>query len=225
MQKAIKYYAVLWGIAFILFQVTAFLVPFDRESGFWIGYLFIDLAFVGQLFCGWFALREENAQKTFYRFPLLRISYIGVLAMLVAGGLTMAIPGVPVWIGSVVCLLILGFTAMAVVCAAAAGETVSKIDQQTAHRTRYIRLLTADAEVLMQQASADSRETAKRVYEAIRYSDPTSNEALAPLEALITAKFEAFCGAIKENNVDSDKLAEELLLLLADRNTKCRLLK
>ena len=53
-----------------------------------------------------------------------------------------------------------------------------------------------------------------------------SNEALSSVEMEITVQFTALTEAVKANNEDSVKeLANEICILVGDRNKKCRLLK
>lgn len=67
---------------------------------------------------------------------------------------------------------------------------------------------------------------ANEVYEAIRYSDPMSIEALAGAEAQITVKFKEFSDAVIDDDYELSKaLEKELLILIEDRNNKCKLLK
>ena len=67
---------------------------------------------------------------------------------------------------------------------------------------------------------------AKKVYEAIRYSDPMSNPALSDLEAQIFNKFNEFSSTVKSENMETTKtVAGELLTLIQNRNKKCKLLK
>ena len=66
---------------------------------------------------------------------------------------------------------------------------------------------------------------AKKVYEAVRYSDPKSNDGLSGIESEIAIKFNQFAGAVTANNDDIATIADELIVLLTDRNKRCKLLK
>jgi hypothetical protein len=78
-------------------------------------------------------------------------------------------------------------------------------------------------------ASAKTEEikaTCRKVYEAIRYSDPMSNDALAAVEWQITIKFTELSEAVKANDGDRvSELANDVVILVGDRNKKCKLLK
>lgn len=78
----------------------------------------------------------------------------------------------------------------------------------------------------MARAKDDTAKAAcKKVYEAVRCSDPMSNDALAGTESQITLKFAEFSDAVQSGSNDISKLADELTILLNDRNKKCKLLK
>ncbi len=226
MKKTFKSYIGVWAICLVLFNVIAFVVPNEMKSNFWVGYIFITLSFLGQLFCAGISFKSENAQKFFYNFPLISISFIGTLIMLIIGGLTMAISAIPVWVGIVFCLIILAFSAIAIINASVVSETISNIDEKIKSKTLFIKMLIADTETLMSKAETnEAKEITKKVLEKIRYSDPVSNDALSSIESQITIKFKEFESAINGNLQNAVLLGEELIVLLDDRNTKSKILK
>lgn len=232
MKKAFQKYVIIWAIFFVVFNVICFVTPGEAAGmnkfggAFWAGYVFISLAFIGQLVCVWFAFKADSLQKLFYNLPLIRISYTGLVAMLVVGAVVMAVPNLPNWVGIIVCLLILAFHAIAVIQASAASDVIESVDKKIKTQTFFIKSLTVDAESLMARAKDDTAKAAcKRVYEAVRYSDPMSSDALAGAESQITLKFAEFSGAVQSGSNDISKLADELTILLNDRNKKCKLLK
>ena len=229
MNRRMKYYSAAWLIAIAMFNVISFVIPSETRftSSFWIGYTVIMLAFIGQLACSMIALKEENNQKLFYNISLITVSYTGLIIMLIIGALCMIIPGLPYWVGVVISVLVLGFTAIAVVQSSAAIKEVERIDQKVKEQTLFIKSLTVDADAVIAAAkSAEIKEQAKKVYEAIRYSDPMSNPALEEIETQIKDKFNAFSEAVNGDDVKKAKLhSDELQLMLQNRNQKCKLLK
>ncbi len=226
MKKTFKSYIGVWTIGLVVFNVIAFITPNELKSNFWTGYVFITFAFLGQLFCTKIAFKSKNANMFFYNFPLISISFIGTLIMLVIGTLTMTISAVPIWVGIVFCLMVLAFTVIAIINASVISETVSNIDTKTKAQTLFIKALIADASILMSKAqTTEAKEITNKVYEKIRYSDPVSNDALSSIETQITIKFKEFESAINGNSQKAVLLGEELIVLIDDRNTKCKLLK
>ena len=94
-------------------------------------------------------------------------------------------------------------------------------------RTRFIKTLACDAEALVSKAQDEEiRAAAKKVYEAVRYSDPLSTPTLAPIEEKLSAAFSALSKASGENNAAAfSAAAREFLQVLQERNTQCRQLK
>jgi ribosomal protein S20 len=129
--------------------------------------------------------------------------------MLIAGTACMAIPNLPNWIGIIVCLLVLAITAIAVLSAGFAASVVTEIDQRVKVKTFFIKSLTVDAEHLMNTSkTTELKALAKKVYEAVRYSDPMSNAVLVEVEESRTRKV-ADAGVVSHN----EKLAVDLITL------------
>ena len=77
MKKTFNYYSICWLISLAVFNVIAFVTPneiagISKFTGaFWVGYIFITLAFIGQLGCAYNAFKAENLKKLFYNIPLI----------------------------------------------------------------------------------------------------------------------------------------------------------
>ena len=232
MKKRFGSYTIGWAVLLALFNVIAFVSPgwiwFEKyDAAFWIGYAFITATFLGQLACAWFALKEESATKLFYKVSLITTSYTGLIVTFVIGGLCMLISPLPYWIGILICSIVLAANILAVIKAAAVVDEVQKIDDKVKTQTEFIKTLAADAQLLIAKAQSEAvKAECKKVYEAIRYSDPMSNEKLAILENEIAKMLAMFANAIAAD--DSGKaadIAKELLVLVDSRNQKCRLFK
>lgn len=233
MKKGFKYYLSIWVILLAVFNVAVFVSPgeaggYSKFGGaFWVGYIFITLSFIGQLICAYIAFKADNLQKFFYNVPLIRISRIGLVLTAILGTLCMAIPNLPNWIGVILCLAVLAFTAISVIKATAAGDIVSGIDEKIESKTSFIKALTADAEALMSAAKTpELKAEVKKVYETIRYSDPMSNAALEEINEQIQNQFSVFADSVKtEDSELASSSSEELIVLMDKRNKKCKLLK
>lgn len=232
MKKRFGIYAAAWAVLLALFSVIAFVsVGWAGQekytASFWIGYVLISVAFAGQLLCAYLALKEDNAQKVFYRVSLIRTSYTGLIVTFVVGGLCMLISPLPYWVGAIVCAIVLAVNVVAVLKASAAANEVECIDSKVKQQTFFIKSLTVDAESLLARAkSEEARAACKKVYEAVRYSDPMGNEMLAAVEYQITIKFAALFDAVTEGRDEAiAAAAQEVLVLVSDRNKKCKLLK
>lgn len=233
MKKGFRVYLLIWVILLAVFQVICFVTPNQLggytklDASFWTAWALITVAFVGQLVCAWFAFKADNLRRLFYNMPLLTISYTGLILMLICGAVTVAIPNLPAWVGAVVCLVILGFTAVAVIKAGAAADIVERVDEKVKSQTSFLRDLTVQADSLISQArSPEIKASCQKVCEAIRYSDPMSNPELSVVEARITVKLDELRTAVGSDDPDAVRItSEELISLIEDRNRKVKLLK
>ena len=232
MKKTFKSYFAIWAILLVLFNVIAFVsVGWKGQekytSSFWIGYAFIMLSFVGQLFCAKVAFDAKNLQKLFYNVSLVSLSWTGLIGSFIVGGLCMLLSPLPYWVATLTCSAVLVTVVLAVIKASVAVDAVSAIDDKIKVQTFFIKSLTVDAESLVNRAMTDEiKAECKKVYEAVRYSDPMSNDALAATESQITLKFSTLADAVNANDIDAVKAsAREVIILVDDRNKKCKLLK
>ena len=221
MNKNFKYYVGIWAILLVIFNIATFVTPNQAADmskfggAFWVGYIFITLAFIGQLAVSFFAFKAKNIQKFFYKISLIRISWTGLILTLIFGTLCMVIPNLPNWIGMIACFAILGFNAISLAKANVAADIVSETDEKIKVQTSFIKTLTVDAESLMGRAQTETTKTAtKKVYEAVRYSDPMSNDSLSDIESEIAIKFNQFACAISSNAEDIVTVADELIVLI-----------
>lgn len=234
MKKSFKVYTLIWVILLAMFNAIVFLVrpiipgyEISYDTRFWIAWGFIIAAFIGNLASAYIAFKAENLKKMFYNLPLITVSYTGVILMLVLGSVLMLIPDCPEWISAIACIVVFAFSAIAVIKASWTSVAVGAIDEKIKAKTQFIELIKVDAQGLVNRAKSESvKAECKKVYEAIRYSDPMSNDALSVLEAKITVKMDELITAIEADNLEQGKtIADELVILTKERNAKCRVLK
>lgn len=230
MNRNFKYYIAAWAVLAVIFNVIAFATPAVAgaskfDGAFWSGYVLIMLALIGQLVCAYFAFKAKSKEQIFLRLSLVTVSYSALILSFVVGAACMLIPNLPNWVGIILCALILGFTAVSVIKANAAVELVRETDTRVKEKTAFIRMMTVEADNLMARAqTGEAKAMCKKVYEALRYSDPMSCNALSGTEAEISEKFSAFAAAVK-NGENASELADELLALIGDRNRMCKVMK
>lgn len=234
MKKNFKFYALIWAILLAVWCAVVFLVRpiipgfvINYDTRFWIAFVFIALAFVGNLACAYFAFKAENLKKMFLNLPLITVSRAGLIAMLVVGSGLMLIPDFPAWIAAIVCIVVLAFNAIAVIKAGWAADAVNKVDEKVNAQTAFIKNLTVGTEGLLARAQSDAvKAECKKVYEAVRYSDPMTNDALSVIEAKITVKVDELASAVGADDVEKAKeIADEIVVLVGDRNKKCKAMK
>ena len=235
MKNQFKYFGITWAVLFVIYNVIAFVIPANITHNlcfymptYWIGYVFITLCLIAQLACSWYFSKADTNEKLFLNIPVLRIGYSMLIAAAVVGTVFMVIaPWVPAYIGAVICVILLGVYIISANKAVSAVEMVSKVGENVKAATQFIKGMTVDAENLVLRAKTDNARVAlKNVYETFRYSDPMSSDALAGIEAEITVAFGSLREAVAGGDDDTVKAsADNLVLLIKERNNKCRALK
>ena len=149
------------------------------------------------------------------------------MGTVIISSVAMALPAVPGWVGVLVCIVALAVSAVAVLCSKAVANAVSDIDDKVKAQTFFVKALTVDAETLITKAQTpEIKAEVTKVYEAIRYSDPMSNPVISNIESQISMKYNQLSLAVEKNDVDAVKtFTDEVLILIKDRNNKCKLLK
>ena len=231
MKKHFKNYVLLWAILFVTWCAVVFLVrpvipgyTIIYDSRFWISFVFIVISFVTNLICAFSAFKSENLENLFLSLPLVTISRTALIITVIAGSAIMLIPDCPYWVAVVVCSVILLFNVVSIFKASWAAETISDTEEKIKTNTSFIRELTSDAQSLISRAQDnETKASCKKVYEAVRYSDPMSNSSLSQLEDEISLKFNELSLAVEENNTDKVKeLSDKLVVQIKERNSKCK---
>lgn len=233
MKKGFKFYALCWAILFVLFNVICFATPSELKGyskfagAFFCGYGFITAAFIGQLVCAYITFKTENLKKLFYNLPLVRISYTGLCLTVVFGALCMAVPDLPNWIGIIVCLLILSFNIIAIIKAKLAAETVGEIDENVKAKTMFTTELTLQAQNILTDAKTDTqKQSVKKVFDAMRYSDPVSDNELFDVETNIKMMMNRLSTSVKNNDEENVvSLSNSITELIKQRNAICKAYK
>ena len=231
MKKGFRYYAISWAVVLAVFNALTFIIMenvFDGDypESFWLGWTLINVGFLGQIACVYNGFRKGAMDNLFYNIPVMKTSY-GCLIVAAIVGLFVMLVNMPTWIGGILCLIIMAFCIVSISKSLAAASIVSEIDKKIKVQTFFIKSLTVDAQTLMARAtSEEAKVLCNKVYEAARYSDPMSNDALAAVESQITVRFAALSSAVAAGDEAQIKAAaDEMLILLEHRNNKCKLLK
>lgn len=233
MKKTFRFYAITWAILLAVFNVICFATPSEMagyvkiDGTFWVGYAAITLAMIGQLICASIAFKTENKEKLFLNIPLITESYTAMVVVMVVGAICMLIPNFPSWIAAVINILIIGFSAISVVKAAAAEEIVSEVEDKVKANTSYMRSLQAKGQLLVDQCQSDNvRALITKLAEDLRYSDSVSSGDLEDVEASLLALMERLQAAVMDgDDVAVIDLCKQFSMSLAQRNQMCKAAK
>jgi len=218
-------------IVLAMYNVIAFVIPFPKGGNFWVGYGFSMLAALLTAAVGFYAFDRESLQSKVYGVPLAYVAWRYLITQLIVGFLEMALQFIPYEIsfryGIAVNTIILGCFLIGFITVDVGKKVVERIDEKIKEKVFYIKSLQADVEGLVDRASDETvKKLLKDLAETIRYSDPMSSPQLATVENKIEAKTAGLAEVVGKGDWDAVKaLCEELQLLFAERNRKCKILK
>ena len=234
MKKSFKFYSLIWAILLAVCCSVVFLVRpiipgyvINYDAKFWIAFVFILVAFIGNIVCAYFAFKAENLKKMFLNIPLITVSWSALIVMIIVGAGIMLIPYFPSWIAAIICIVVLAINAIAVIKAVWVVDAVNQVDEKVKTQISFIKNLSVDAKSILARSKSDAvRSECKKVYDAVRYSDPMSSPELSVIEAKITVKMDELASAVGADNTEKVKeIAGVINILVGDRNNKCMLLK
>lgn len=196
-----------------------------RYDGTFVVGILIALVGLAVAIFGTMKAELSTKEKTFLGVSFITESYALSIASVVLGIVYYLL--VPIaWTGIIFAVVLAAFGLVTFMKVKVALDEVEKVGEKVKVQTQYIKMLTVDAQNLMNRAATpEAKEAAKKVYEAVRYSDPMSNEALSVIEAKITVKFDEFANEVNSGGSKVTDLADELVVLVKERNNKCMVLK
>lgn len=206
-----------------IFNLCVFLLISDYTKVFWSAYIFTTIAFVAQGVVD-FIFGKSNANAKFLSLPLFYIGGIYFTVQLIIGIVCMVAP-VSITFAVLVQALILAAYITVTLTSTIAKEQIIKTDDNIKKATNYIRTLTIEAEQLyLSQEDASKKVELKKLYEAIRYSDPmSSTEEICIIDEQINIAFRVLSENVSSVTVDDlKKEIKTILDLVTKRNMICR---
>lgn len=221
MKKKVMAYSVL-GIAFVLFNVLAFVIPTEKTATFWIAYAFSVVAFGLQIGIWNFVFKgAETLKSKFLGIPLISVGARYLVVQVIAFAVFMAFPLLPTWIPIVICSVILGISAICLIGTEIGREEINSVEERVEKKVFYIKSLQVEVELLAESENdPEIKAELLKLADKIRFSDPMSSDALAEVEAGILKKVNELKTAENKLSVIAATSA-----LVAERNKKAKILK
>lgn len=217
------------AVLLVVYNLIVFLIPFHKNSVFWASYGFTLVAFLVTAAAFYIAFfKKTDAKSRFYGFPIAKIGVGYGAVQLVLGLVFMALgKWIPGWAAVLVSAVCLGIALVGLISADAAAETVQVQDEKLKKDVSLMRSLSSKLNRLAGQCEdRDTADAVKKLAEEMRYSDPVSSEALAEVEAELSAVVEELQQAVGNGeNAAVRQLCRKVTVTLTERNRLCRMNK
>lgn len=221
---------IIFAVIFIVYNVLAFVIPFKKNAVFAVAYIFALISVIAFAANYIFAFEKAKTLKSkFLSYPIFRIGLLYLISQLILSTLLMVLTSfinIYVWIAIVPCILILAIAIIKTFTLDMAREKIENIAIKEEINTSFIGSLQIDIKTLSNRASNENIKTKLlKLSEAVKYSDPVSNEVLAEIESNIKIAFDELKTNINAGSNDVEPLVNELNNLLSERNDKCKIYK
>lgn len=209
------------SILLIVFSVIAFVIPFPKNTAFWIAYVCGIIAILFQLYIFKSSFSNADARSRFYGFPIARLGIYYLAVQLIVSIIEIALSKfLPAWVVIIVNVLILAFALIGCITAETMRDEIAKQDVKLKKNVSNMRELQSLSASLAEQAADDSiKDALKKLAEEFRYSDPVSSEKTEEMEADLRSRIYDLQQAISEGDTKAAKeLCSKLSSCLRERN-------
>ena len=141
--KQLFSYIIVSVIILGVFNVIAFVVPFNHTATYWVGYAATMLAIVIAFASSFYAFRGDRRSK-FYGFPLISIAWAYLITQTIIGIVLMAASMIPMYIAVIVCVLVFAGFIIGMIAADNARDVIENVDAKVKQKTFFIKSLQLD---------------------------------------------------------------------------------
>lgn len=219
-KNSVKGYALI-GIIFILITVVSLAIPTSKNAAFWIAYIFTVVALAAQIVLWKRTFGHKELKSKFLGFPIVHIGIVYLIVQIAVLFVFVFAEKLPAWSALVTCTVIAAMAAIFMIAADVGRTEIEKVEQKVQGKVFYIKNLQVDIEILASaEKDTKTEEQLEQLAEKIRFSDPMSNEQLAPLEERIAIAVESL-----KSSDDKLEIINQLNKLIDERNKKVETLK
>lgn len=217
------------AIVFVVYNVLAFVIPFEKTGTFWLSYVFTAIAVLAQGYIFHIAFNNgEQVKSKLYGFPIARLGVIYLAVQMIVGFAFMALAAiVPGWIAVILFVLILAAAAIGMIAADMVRTEIEKQDDVLKKDVTAMRAMQSKTAFIATQCTdPDTCSAIRKLAEEFRFSDPVSSESLQEIEAELAIFINNLQAAVVDGDFESVRtLCEKCRTVLAERNQLCKLNK
>ena len=216
-------------ILFVLFNVVSFVIPFSKNSSFFVAYIFGIIAILFQIYIiKMYLVKGKKVKSRFYGFPIVQIGVVYLFVQILLSIIEMIIANMLAsWLAIVINILSLSLALVGCITADVMKDEIQRQDEELSKKISNMRELQTVSENLVKICTDNAgKEHVKRVADAFKYSDPVSSEQTEDIEHNLKILLEELQNGIMDKDNELVKeLCEEINAKLSERNRICILNK
>lgn len=221
-KKTIGMSLAIWGIFFAVYNLLVFMILRPRTPVFWLSYGFMVLAFGLQILGMYLSFKDFTVEAVFFGIPLAHFTLYYFFAELFMSVVFMIFQNVPWKIPFILQTLMLAVYGVVAIVSVFTRDAVVAAKDNVQNAAAAMRLDTIDIEMLRDEAKdPELRNQLRRLAEAVRYSDPMTNAAVADVDGRIKQETMALRTYCEDGDVAAAKdSCARLQRLYVERNKK-----
>ena len=207
---------------------TSMFLVVDITAVFLIAYVFALIGIAGVLICATQMLDKRETYPWSSAIPIQALTYLIIEVIFSAGVVVLQeleILNLSPGLFLVFHIVVAGFFAIRIMMMRGGSEHIETVGEKTEAKISVFKELRNETEILVRETQDEEvRETVKKFAEAVRYSDPVTNENMIETDKELLAKVQNLHNVL----VDKEKLKKEiqqLEKLLEQRNIKAKMSK
>ena len=211
-------------ILLAVFSVIAFVIPFPKNTVFWIAYVCGVFAILFQLYIFKSSFGNENARSRFYGFPIARLGIYYLVIQLVVSIAEIALSKIlPIWVVILINVVIFAVAMIGCITTETVRDEIVRQDGKLKESVFNIRELQSISATLVDQCGDEElKKSLKKLADDFRYSDPLSSDKTQTLETEMQVRIGELQQAVIDGDIESAKqLCDKLAGNLRERNRIC----
>lgn len=215
-------------ILLVVFSVIAFVIPFPKNTVFWIAYVCGVFAILFQLYIFKSSFGKTDARSRFYGFPIARLGIYYLVIQLAVSIVEIALSKfLPTWVVIIINVLILAVALIGCITTETMRDEIAAQDTKLKKSVSSMRELQSLATSLVNQSNdSELNKSLQKLADEFRYSDPLTADKTTEMEADMSLRLSDLQQALIDGDIIGAKsLCEKLLMCLRERNRVCALNK
>ena len=174
---------IIYVVIAVIFIVSFFVIPFDRNATAWSTFVFGVISIVAGAVITFISFNKgEDLKSKVYGFPMFRLGYYYTIVQLVLSFIFLVAEifvDIPTWIAVISGLILLGVVVVGTVAIDNVRDVVQQQDVKTKVSTEMMESLRRDVESLARRCDDEKvKKELEKLAEDFRYSDPVSSKKL-----------------------------------------------
>ena len=220
---------IILAVVFIVWSLVAFAPPFSKTAVFWFAYLFGVVSIAFQIYVFKIAFdKGDDAKSRFYGFPIAKIgiAYLGVQLLISLIELIVA-AFLLTWVALLINAIVLALAFVGCIAAETMRDEIEKQDTGLKKDVANMRALQSLSASIASQCTIDElKKDLNKVAEEFKYSDPVTSDQTKEIEEDLKQQMNEIQSAVLEGDAEGAKtLCAKILAGLAERNSVCALNK